>query len=123
MAKIKIELKDEHIKLIQNFKFNLVKDTDIVLDTYSPYGGDFLMEDLAMILGHFDKSVPHTELDYDGKKFGLELETEMWSYHIYIMDNIEYIISIVLQYLNDGVKPGVYTAITNILEWKYTESK
>ena len=121
MAKIKIELNEEHIKLIKNFKFNLVKDTDIVLDTYSPYGGDFLMEDLAMILGHWDKAVPNTENDYDGRKFGLETETEMWSIHQYLLDNIEYIISIMLQFIGEGVKPGKYSAISNILDWKYSE--
>lgn len=121
MAKIKIELKEEHIKLIKNLKFDLKRDKDLTLDIYDPYGGNFLMEDLALILGKWDKAVKNTELDYDGRKFGLETETEMLELHSYIIENIEYIIDLILNFIDTGLKPGVYTAITNVLEWKYSE--
>ena len=121
MSKIKLNLTNEHILLIKNFKFTKVGDYKIELDVYSPYGGDYLMEDLAIILGKWDKFTPGTETDYNGKKFGFEAETETLSYHMYLVDNIEFIMSLLVQFIGVGLKPGIYSTINYKIDWKYSE--
>jgi len=121
MAKIKLTLTENHILLIKNFKFAKVDDYKINLDIYSPYGGDYLMEDLALILGKWDKFTPGTENDYDGKKYGLDVETEMLSTHMYLVDNIDFIMSLLLQFIEIGLKPGIYSTISYKIDWKYSE--
>jgi len=123
MAKIKITLTEDHIMLIKNFKFKQIDDNNASIDIYNPYDGTFLMEDLALIFGKWDKFTPGTENDYDGKKYGLEVETEMLEYHTYIVDNIEYILSIIIQFVGEGIKPGVYSTIDYKLDWTYSELK
>lgn len=123
MAKIRIELNEQHIKLIKNFKPFIIDDYHVGYDSVNPYGGSYLIEDIAMILGHWDKAVPGTERDYDGRKFGLELEQELYELHMYLMDNFKFILSIMGQYIVKGVKEGEYTAIDTILDWTFKPKK
>jgi len=123
MAKIKLNLTSDHIKLIKNFKFTKIDDYKLSLDVWSPYGGDNLMEDLAIILGKWNDFTPGTENDFDGKKFGLEVETEMLALHTYVVDNIDYIISLIFQFIEVGLKPGIYSTISYKIDWKYGELK
>ena len=121
MAKIKLTINEEHIKLIKEFRIERLNDIHVGFDTINPYGGSFLMVDLAMILGYWDKAIDGTEKDYDGRKFGVENETKMLNVHMYLMDNFEYILSLMIQYVSEGIKPGKYTAIDKNLKWKYEE--
>jgi hypothetical protein len=121
MAKIKIKLLEEHIKLIKEFRIERISDIYVGFDTINPYSGGYLMEDLAMILGYWDKVVPGTEKDFDGRKFGFENEQNMLSIHMYIMDNMEFILSIIVQFITIGIKPGNYTAIDYNLHWEFSE--
>lgn len=122
MAKIKINITEDHIKLIKEFRIERINDIYVGFDTINPYGGSFLMEDLAMILGYWDKAVEGTEKDYDGRKFGFENEQKMLEIHMYLMDNFELILSIMTQFVTTGVKPGLYTAIDYNLHWEYKEN-
>lgn len=119
MAKIKITLTENHIKLIKNFRIERFNDVQVGFDTINPYGGNYLMEDLAMILGYWDKAIEGTEMDYDGRKFGLENEMEMLKQHSYLMDNFEYIISMLIQFSSEGLKPGLYTSLDYNINWVY----
>lgn len=123
MAKIKIKLNEEHIKLIKQFKVERINDIHVGFDTINPYGGSYLMEDLAMILGYWDKvSEEHDETDfYYGRRFGLENEQKMIEIHNYVMDNFEYILSMLIQFSTEGIKPGLYTSIDYNINWEYKE--
>lgn len=123
MAKIKIKITEDHLKLIKRFTVERMNDIHVGFDTINPYGGDYLMEDLAMILGYWDKVTEGTELDYDGRKFGLENEIEMTNIHSYLMDNFVYIMSIIIQFVVEGVKPGLYTSIDYNINWTFTPEK
>jgi hypothetical protein len=80
------------------------------------------MEDLAMILGYWEQAVEGTEKDYDGRKFGLDNEVKMLEIHTYVVDNIEFIVSMLIQFATKGgLKPGLYTAIDYNLNWEYYE--
>lgn len=118
MAKIKITLNEEHLKLIKEFRVTRIDDIHVGIDSINPYGGTYLMEDLAMILGYWDKMVEGTEKDYDGRKFGLENEIKMIELHNHLMDNIEFILSMLFQFSVDGLKPGTYTCIDYIMKWE-----
>lgn len=122
MAKIKLKIGEEHLKLIKNFKVERFDDIKIGFDSINPYGGQYLMEDLALILGYWDKSVEGSELHYDGRKFGLENEMEMIKIHNHVVDNMEYILSIIIQFSGEGgIKEGLYTSFDYDLNWTYTE--
>lgn len=121
MAKIKIKLTENHIKLIKELRIEKIGDNYVGFDTIEPYGGNYLMEDLAMIFGFWDKAIDGTEKDYDGRKFGLENEKFMLDIHMYLIDNFDYILSILIQYATIGIKPGIYTAIDHNLRWDYKE--
>ena len=81
MALKKLTITDEHIKLLQAIKFeSFVFDGDSRngrigwgIDQYGPWGGNYPIEDIALILGHFQDAIPGTEDDYDGRKFPIEM--------------------------------------------------
>lgn len=123
MGKIKIELTDKHIKLIQNFKFEKIDDYKFGVDYVNPYGGTFLMEDLALILGYFDKYTEGTQYDVDGRKYGYEVEREMIKLHTDIVDNIFYIFSIIQTFILEGLRVGFYVCNERDLQWSYSEKK
>lgn len=121
MAKIKIKITKDHLKLIKQFKVETINDYKTGFDTINPYGGMYLMEDLAMILGYWDKAVEGTERDYDGRKFGIDNEIKMLEIHTYVIDNINFILSILIQFSDKGIKPGVYTSLDYDLNWEYSK--
>ena len=87
MALKKITLTEEHIKLLQAIKFeSFVFDGDSRngrigwgIDQYGPWGGNYPIEDIALILGHFQDAIPGTENDYDGWKFPIEYNIGKWA--------------------------------------------
>lgn len=125
MAKIKIRLNEEHIKLINNFKVERINDIHIGFDTINPYGGSYLFEDLAMILGFWDKAIENSENDFIfGRRFGIDNEKIMIDVHNYLMDNFEFILSIIIQFsCSGGVKPGLYSSVDYNINWTFEEQK
>ncbi len=121
MAKLKIKLEENHLLLIKNFKFKIVDDSKVFLDSYSPYGGDYLIEDLALFFGKLGEFLPGTENSYGGKHYGYDVEESMLVYHRYIVDNISHIISLMVEFVETGLKPGTYSCIDYKLDWKYSE--
>jgi hypothetical protein len=127
MAFVKIKLTDEHLKLIENIKFEkFVFDMDTRngrygwgIDQYSLFGGSYALEDIALILGHWDEYIRGTENDPMGRHYPEELENHMWELYHYIWDNMEHIIRLVF-YFNDkgGLTPGEYKFDTNNETWE-----
>ena len=122
MAKIKINLNEKHIKLIERFVVERFNDIHVGFDSINPYGGDYLMEDLAMMLGYWDKAVEGTEKDYNGRKFGLDNEQEMIEVHNYLMERMTFILSILIQFATEVIKPGIYTSLDYNIFWEYKEN-
>jgi hypothetical protein len=120
--KIKINLTEEHIKLIKEFRVERIDDIYTGFDTIDPYGGSYVMEDIAMILGYWDQAIEGTEKDYDGRKFGFENEQKMINIHNYVVENMSYILSIIIQFVTEGIKPGLYTSSDTNIHWIYTEN-
>lgn len=127
MAFVKIKLNEEHLKLIENIKFEkFVFDMDTRngrygwgIDQYSLFGGSYALEDIALILGHWDEYIRGTENDPMGRHYPEELENHMWELYHYIWDNMEHIIRLVF-YFNDkgGLTTGEYKFDTNKETWE-----
>lgn len=78
-------------------------------DQWSLFGGTYLYEDMAMILGYFDQAIENSENLATGRRFPIELENKMYSLYEYIYEHLEEIISLVLYFINrGGLTAGVY---------------
>lgn len=123
VMKIKIELTDKHILLLRNFKLDTFNDQYVGVDTYGMYGGTYLLEDMADILGYADKRIPGTEEDTDGVKFPEDITKELLDLDAYIVTNLVHIEEILHQFADTGIKPGTYEASDIVKRWKYVEKK
>lgn len=85
-------------------------------DQWNLFGGTYVLEDIAMILGCFDKAIENTETLATGRRFPEELEEEMYSLYEYICDNMEDIFNLILTFIgNGGLTPGTY--VYNDYKW------
>lgn len=132
MAIKKLKLTEEHLKLIENIKFEpFIFDVDTKngrfgwgIDQYSLFGGTYAMEDIALILGKWDEYIPGTETDPLGRQYPEELEKHMWDLYNDIWSNMELIINAVLYYSNKGgLTPGIYKYNTEEDIWNKEENK
>ena len=130
MALKKLKLTDEHIKLLQAIKFeSFVFDGDSRngrigwgVDQYGPWGGNFPIEDIALILGLWDKALPGTENDYDGRKFPDAIATHLYDLYADITENFELYFKLLI-YMSDkgGLVPGEYKCNKRLNEWTKVE--
>ena len=78
-------------------------------DQWSLFGGTYLLEDMALILGYFDKAIEHSETMATGRRFPEELEIEMYSLYDYIYENMEDILALIFSMIGQGgLIPGTY---------------
>ena len=130
MAILTIKLTDDILRLVSNIRFQEVpeppKDGDTreqinyAIDYASLYGGTYVFEDIAYILGRYDEHIPGTEEDPLGVQFPREFEDYMWEIHTYITDNLDAIEELVHQYCNKGgLKPGIYQCKSHFRMWEY----
>ena len=133
MAIKKIELSEDALKLISNITFESAPEPLMVgyeaerreqinyyIDLNSLYGGSYVFEDIAFILGRENEMIPGTEENPLGGEFPEEFENYMWNLHTYIVDNLEYIEQMVHQFcIKGGLKPGKYECKSNVGIWEY----
>ena len=127
MAKLKVTLTNDMIKLISCINFQtynkITDDTEehevfYAIDLNSLYGGNFVFEDIARILGFYEQVIENTETMSTGPRFPQEIEDYMWETHCYILDNLHYIEQILHQYCaKGGITAGTYTSKHNELIW------
>ena len=127
MAIKKLTLTEDHIKLIRalnpvKFEFNDDDDRSrfgIGYDSYSLWGGSFLFEDLALILGFYGESLPGTQDDFTGRRYSKEREDYMKELYAFFEENLFYIESLVHQFCDKGgLAPGTYKCIDYQLNWE-----
>lgn len=131
----KIELTDDMLKLISCIHFQDVpsvpmteeditnQNSPIILtygiDYASFYGGTFILEDIAYILGRYDEVIPGTEESYDGPHFPDDVEEYFINMHNYIIEHIEEIEELVHQFsIKGGLVPGTYVSKNNRHYWE-----
>lgn len=126
MRTIEVTLTEDMIRLISNFRFvpfpDYVDDKEIVnwgLDLNSLYGGNFVCEDIAGILGLQDTAYPDTLCDSDGPKYPDEVYDRMMAAHLYVFENVSNIEEILHQFATQGIKVGTYTCKSNEHIWTF----
>lgn len=89
------------------------------VNQWNLFGGTYVMEDVALILGHYGDFIPGTEESPLGKKYPKELEDYWWSLYLYIVENIVFIFSLMQNYIdNGGITPGTYQIDSNTMTWE-----
>ena len=134
--KITLNFTDEHIALIKALNFTKFDDSHYGIDNYSLWGGTYLWEQMALILGYQGAIIPssiedptgpkfyktcYTGLDENGRrvittnkeeaeKLGMteiDVLEHLRDLDSYVITNISYIMDIVLQFCTEGIQPGV----------------
>lgn len=117
-----ILLNDNHIKLISKMVVREFSATKIGIDLYDLYGGGFVYQDMANILGMRDHMIEGTEEDPEGPMYDEETQLKLEDIDGYIHDHLVEIIEIVMQFSSKGgLKPGKYVCDDAIRIWEYKE--
>ena len=121
--KITLNITEDMIKLITCLRFQefprfdeedarertIYQDVRYGIDLNSLYGGNFVLEDTARILGEYDKVIPGTEESAGGPRFPKQVEEYLLRTHLDVYYNLEYIEQILHQFCNEGgITPGLY---------------
>lgn len=116
MATVKLTLTKDMLALISNIRFTKVPNLNTEkkylswgIDFNSIYGGSYLLEDIAYIIGKYDEHIEGTEESAMGPEFPPELEDYMFDLHTKILNNIHYIEDLVHQFsIKGGLTEGTY---------------
>ena len=129
--KISVTITEDMIKLISclNFQeFGPISDEDTRqyvrygLDLNSLYGGNFVLEDTARILGKYDQMLANTMESPEGPRFPKEVEDYLLGVHFSVYNNIVYIEQILHQFCwKGGITPGTYECKENEYFWTRKE--
>lgn len=91
-------------------------------DQWSLFGGTYLLEDMAMILGCFEQAISGSENLATGRRFPEELENKMYELYDFICENMEDIITLVFLFTrNGGLVPGTYEYVN--YKWSLKKKK
>lgn len=134
--KIKLTLTEEHINLIKTLNFTKFDDSHYGIDNYNIWGGTYIWEQMALILGYQGAIIPtsiedpmgprfyevaYTGLDENGRRIVItdkEKAEELGLTEInvlehlrdldsFIITNLSNIMDLVLQFCTEGIQPGV----------------
>ena len=97
-----------------SFNLSLVLHSDTELErgvygirTDSLYGGTYLYEDMALILGKTDRVVKGSEEDPMGAVYDEETMNYFKELDTFITTNLKDIFTIMIQFCTEGIRPGV----------------
>lgn len=123
------EITREYIKMYSEVNEDIMNEIDDVnpnerfgwaIDKYNMFGGTYVLEDVALIIGKWNDFIPGTEYEPTGRRYPEELEEYMYDLYEYIVDNMVYIESLVHMYCcKGGLKPGVYKCVDYLLDWEF----
>ena len=110
MARIYVNLTEDHLKLIRNLNVQALTDETVGIVKDNLYGGTYRYEQMALILGLTDKAVPGTEEDMEtGTLYEKEAQLYMLELDKYIRENLLNIEEILHQFcLKGGLTVGKY---------------
>jgi hypothetical protein len=79
------------------------------VDQWCLFGGTYVLEDIAMILGYFHLAIENSETLAGGRRFPEEIEEKMYELYEYICNNFEDILVLTLAFAGKGgLVPGTY---------------
>ena len=103
MARIYVNLTEDHLKLIRNLNVQALTDETVGIAKDNLYGGTYKYEQMALILGLTDKAVPGTEEDMEnGTLYEKEAQLYMVELDKYINENLLNIEEILHQFCLKG---------------------
>lgn len=110
MARIYVNLTEDHLKLIRNLNVQALTDETVGIAKDNLYDGTYKYEQMALILGLTDKAVPGTEEDMEnGTLYEKEAQLYMVELDKYINENLLNIEEILHQFcLKGGLTVGKY---------------
>ena len=110
MARIYVNLTEDHLKLIRNLNVQALTDETVGIAKDNLYGGTYKYEQMALILGLTDKAVPGTEEDMEnGTLYEKEAQLYMVELDKYIIENLLIIDEILHHFcLKGGLTVGKY---------------
>ena len=110
MARIYVNLTEDHLKLIRNLNVQALTDETVGIVKDNLYGGTYKYEQMALIVGLTDKAVPGTEEDMEtGTLYEKEAQLYMLELDKYIRENLLNIEEILHQFcLKGGLTVGKY---------------
>lgn len=89
-------------------------------DQWNLFGGTYVLEDVAMILGYLNQAIENSENYATGRRFPAELEAKMYNLYEYIYEHLEDIMQLILHLTgNGGITPGTYEYVN--YTWKKKE--
>ena len=110
------EINKEQLEEINDF--NPHEHIGWAIDKYNLFGGTYVLEDVALIIGKWGDFIPGTEFDPEGRRYPAELEEYMYDLYEYIVDNMVFIESLVHTYAcNGGLTAGTYKCVDCQLDW------
>ena len=129
----RLTLTEDVIKLIPHLNFTETPTADEIADKRYPrwgidynsiYGGSFLLEDLALILGFHNDMLPESIESPMGFRYPEEIEDRMLAAHRIIIENMKSIEEIIHQFVvKGGIKPGTYKCDNKIRLWEREDNE
>lgn len=115
--KVLNEINDDIMKDINDF--NPHEHIGWAIDKYNIFGGTYVLEDVALIIGKWGDFIPGTEYEPTGRRYPEELEEYMYGLYEYIIDNLVYIESLIHTYaVQGGLTAGTYKCVDYRLDWE-----
>ena len=120
--KLKLILNEDHIKLISSLYVDKIDDKHYGVDIDNIWGGTYLYEQMAFILGYDQFVIPETTSDPEGPRYEPEYEKKMMEYDEFITENLQSIEELIHQFsCKGGLTPGVYSCLDYVRIWKKDE--
>lgn len=88
-------------------KYHIGIDSIYGFDNFNLWGGTYLWEQIAWIIGIHDHAYPETLEDPAGPKFPPEDMEHMIELDSFIVTHLKHIIDLLLQFCTEGIQPGV----------------
>lgn len=118
MARITLDLTEEHVLLIRNLNFKRLDDNTYGIDTFDMYGGTWKYEEMALILGQGDKALDESLDSIWGPRYEEDVQKHLEELDCFMTENIGNIEEILHQHCDEGISPGTYQCKDNERIWK-----